>query len=74
MISLLFSGNWDSIKSEISSSNVLQRDSVMFAKKLGSNMEQFAREKEEEVRIVCFGIAKFWYIHRSGISSENPKF
>ena len=52
LISLLFSGNWDSIKSEISSSNVLQRDSVMFAKKLGSNMEQFAREKEEEVRII----------------------
>ena len=47
----MFVGNWDSIKNEISSSNVLQRDSVMFAKKLGSNMEQFARERDEEVSL-----------------------
>ena len=46
---MLFVGNWESIKNEISASNVLQRDSVMFAKKLGNNMEQFAKEKEEEV-------------------------
>ena len=48
-IQALFVGNWESIKNEISASNVLQRDSVMFAKKLGNNMEQFAKEKEEEV-------------------------
>ena len=62
LIPVLFAGNWDSIKTEISSSNVLQRDSVMFAKKLGSNMEQYARDKEEEVRLLTSCENLFWWL------------
>ena len=42
-------GNWNAIKTEISLSNVIQRDSVLFARKLG--IEEFAKETEEEVNI-----------------------
>ena len=62
---MLFPGNWESIKTEISYSNVLQRDSVMFAKKLGSNMEQYAKDKEEEVRISEF-LLVYDYFQQAG--------
>ena len=41
-------GNWEEIKYEISLSNVIQRDSAVFARKLEKNLHQFATEKEEQ--------------------------
>ena len=46
--SKLISGNWEEIKYEISLSNVIQRDSAVFARKLEKNLYQFATEKEEQ--------------------------
>ena len=43
------SGNWDEIKYEICQSNVIQRDSALFARKLERALEKYALEREEEV-------------------------
>ena len=48
----LISGNWEEIKYEISLSNVIQRDSAVFARKLEKNLHQFATEKEEQASIL----------------------
>ena len=48
LCSTLISGNWDEIKYEISLSNVIQRDSSVFARKLEKNLYKFATEKEEQ--------------------------
>ena len=43
------SGNWEEIKDEISHSNVVQRDSSLFAKKLDRCLVDYAKEMEDEV-------------------------
>ena len=53
-LSILHSGNWEEIKYEISLSNVIQRDSAVFAKKLAKKLHEFANEKEEQVFISNF--------------------
>ena len=44
-------GNWEEIKYEISLSNVIQRDSSIFARKLDKSLDTFAAEKDQEVKI-----------------------
>ena len=46
-----FSANWDAIKDEISYSNVIQRDNLLFAKKLDKNLLEIAKEGDKNVKI-----------------------
>ena len=46
------SGNWEEIKTEICQSNVIQRDSALFARKLEKALEKYAVEREEEVEVL----------------------
>ena len=41
--------NWDDIKNAISYSNVIQRDNLLFAKKLNKNLVSIAKEGDEKV-------------------------
>ena len=41
--------NWEDIKYEISCSNVIQRDNVLFAKKLDKALVEMAKEGDKEV-------------------------
>ena len=41
--------NWEEIVDEISCSNILQRDNIMFAKKLSKNLVALAKEKDANV-------------------------
>ena len=41
--------NWDQIREEISCSNVVQRESIIFASKLDKNLTEFAVEMDQEV-------------------------
>ena len=45
------SANWDAIKNEISYSNVIQRDNLMFAKKLDKNLVSIAIEGDKNVSL-----------------------
>ena len=45
----LISANWEDIKYEISCSNVIQRDNVLFAKKLDKSLLVMAKEGDKEV-------------------------
>ena len=47
----VISANWDAIKNEISYSNVIQRDNLMFAKKLDKNLVSIAIEGDKNVRV-----------------------
>ena len=47
----VISANWDAIKNEISYSNVIQRDNLMFAKKLDKNLVAIAIEGDKNVRV-----------------------
>merc|ERR1711879_314351 len=42
--------NWDAIKNEISYSNVIQRDNLMFAKKLDKNLVAIAIEGDKNAK------------------------
>ena len=42
--------NWDSVKAEICLSNIMQRDSIQFARKLNKNLVKMAKEKNKLVR------------------------
>ena len=44
-------GNWEDVLYEISSSNIVQRDNIAFAKKLNKDIAKVAKEKYNEVRI-----------------------
>ena len=46
-----FSVNWDDIKDEISYSNVIQRDNLLFARKLDKNLIPIAKEGDKNVGI-----------------------
>ena len=48
----VFLGNWEDILVEISSSNIVQRDNIVFARKLNKNLAKLAKEKDKEVRIL----------------------
>ena len=43
--------NWEDILDEISSSNIVQRYNVAFAKKLNKDIAKIAKEKDSEVDI-----------------------
>ena len=43
--------NWDDIKNAISYSNVIQRDNLLFAKKLNKNLVSIAKEGDEKVSL-----------------------
>jgi len=43
-------GNWEDIKHEISCSNVIQRDNVLFAKKLDKALVEMAKEGDKEAK------------------------
>ena len=45
----MIAANWDDIKYEITCSNVIQRDNVLFAKKLSKNLVQRAKEGDKIV-------------------------
>ena len=45
----LISANWEDIKYEISCINVIQRDNVLFAKKLDKTLVVMAKEGDKEV-------------------------
>ena len=45
------SGNWEDILDEISSCNIVQRDSIAFARKLSKDIAKVAKEKYNEVII-----------------------
>ena len=47
---ILYVENWRAIKSEIASSNVIQRDNLNFAKALDSQLMVKAKERDKEVR------------------------
>ena len=47
----LFQVNWDAIKDEISYSNVIQRDNLLFARKLDKNLVPIAKEGDKNVGI-----------------------
>ena len=47
---MLTSGNWEEIREELSVSNVLQRDNVLFASRLHSCLEDVAAANEKEVK------------------------
>merc|ERR1712032_972564 len=51
--------NWEEIKYEISLSNVIQRDSAVFAKKLAKKLYEFANEKEEQAK----NYENLWEVH-----------
>jgi len=42
--------NWDDIKDEIKRSNILQRDSHIFAKRLDSRLETYAKEVDKKAK------------------------
>jgi len=42
--------NWDAIKDEISYSNVIQRDNLLFAKKLDKNLLEIAKEGDKNAK------------------------
>jgi len=42
--------NWDDIKDEISYSNVIQRDNLLFAKKLDKNLIPIAKEGDKNAK------------------------
>ena len=44
-------GNWECIRGVICSSNVIQRDSRLFARKLDKLLLEMAKEEEKEVGI-----------------------
>ena len=46
----LISANWEDIKDEISHSNVIQRDNILFAKKLDKNLMAIAKEGDKDVK------------------------
>ena len=46
---ILIPANWEDIKYEISCSNVIQRDNVLFAKKLDKTLVVMAKEGDKEV-------------------------
>ena len=50
VLQLTYSANWDDSKDEISSRYVVQRDSLVFAKKLDRNLTGFAAELKNEVQ------------------------
>ena len=45
----IFTANWEDIKYEISCGNVIQRDNMMFSKKLDKTLVVMAKEKYKEV-------------------------
>ena len=49
--SIQLKGNWEDIKHEISCSNVIQRDNLLFAKKLDKNLIPIAKEGDKDVDI-----------------------
>ena len=59
----IISANWDAIKNEISYSNVIQRDNLVFAKKLDKNLVAIAVEGDKHVRINTH----FNSVHRSDL-------
>eukprot|EP00092_Neocalanus_flemingeri_P108273 GFUD01139035.1.p2 GENE.GFUD01139035.1~~GFUD01139035.1.p2 ORF type:complete len:132 (-),score=37.41 GFUD01139035.1:29-424(-) len=42
--------NWGDILVEISSSNIVQRDNIAFARKLNKNIAKLAKEKDKEAK------------------------
>ena len=42
---------------EISSSNIVQRNDIVFAKKLNKNLAKLAKEKDSEVRIKSLNLS-----------------
>ena len=44
-----FAANWQDIKEEISYSNVIQRDNILFARKLDKNLIAIAKEGDKNV-------------------------
>eukprot|EP00092_Neocalanus_flemingeri_P057509 GFUD01068355.1.p1 GENE.GFUD01068355.1~~GFUD01068355.1.p1 ORF type:complete len:158 (-),score=44.54 GFUD01068355.1:32-505(-) len=42
--------NWEEIVEEISCSNIIQRDNIMFAKKLSKNLVALAKEKDANAK------------------------
>ena len=44
-----FAVNWEDIKAEICRSNIMQRDNMVFAKKLNKNLVKLAKEKNKYV-------------------------
>ena len=53
----VFLGNWEDILVEISSSNIVQRDNIVFARKLNKNLAKLAKEKDSEVRIKSLNLS-----------------
>ena len=41
--------NWDSVRAEICLSNIMQRDSIKFARKLNKDLVKLAKEKNKLV-------------------------
>ena len=64
LIANISPGNWDEIKLEISLSNVVQRDTCIFAKNLEKNLDKYATDKESEVFsiIVSITITSFYHV------------
>ena len=54
VVQLTYLANWEDIKDEICSSNVVQRSSLVFAKKLDRNLADFATEMENEVQAFAY--------------------
>ena len=63
-----FLANWEDIKYEISCSNVIQRDNVLFAKKLDKTLVGMAKETDKEVMVVMMNLV---YIMIQAKSNER---
>jgi hypothetical protein len=54
--------NWDSVKAEICLSNIMQRDNVLFARKLSKDLVKLAKEKNKYVSgFFLFQKSSFWF-------------
>ena len=60
-----FAANWDAIKAEISYSNVIQRDNLIFAKKLDKKLVAIAKEGDKKVNR---------YMHRVSLKKGGINF
>ena len=65
VVQLSYLGNWEDIKDEICSSNVVQRNSLVFAKKLDRNLTDFATEMENEIQTFCILFISLQFIFQA---------
>jgi hypothetical protein len=53
--------NWDSVKAEICRSNIMQRDNILFARKLSKDLVKLAKEKNKYVSKFIFLKSSFCF-------------